>query len=117
MQLIDSLVGYAVGAPHWDATRKKFVATIIKTLDGGVKCHVQKTGVTETLRGISFVNATNGWAVGTGGTILHTTDGGDTWQAQTIATTAEFRAVYFTDVNNGWAVGESGAIIMFSSTP
>ncbi len=37
----------------------------------------QSSPTTNTLLGVSFVDANTGWAVGGGGTILHTTTGGE----------------------------------------
>ena len=101
--LMNSGVGWAVGEPHWDQTNKSYSGTIIKTVDGGESWAPQETGLTETLRGVCFVDENNGWTVGANGTILHTSDGGNNWIKQTVATTDEFLGVVFKDVNNGWA--------------
>jgi len=101
--MINSNVGWVVGAPHWDQNEKYYKGTIIKTTDGGESWAEQEAGVCEVLRGVCFVGLNNGWAVGTNGTILHTDNGGDAWIQQTVATTDEFRGVVFTDANNGWA--------------
>jgi photosystem II stability/assembly factor-like uncharacterized protein len=103
--LINSNVGWSVGAPHWDQARKKYVGTIIKTSDGGTTWQRQTVPASQTLRGVSFVDANYGWAVGEKGTIVHTADGGKSWKKQTVATTNEFRRVVFVDRNNGWATG------------
>jgi photosystem II stability/assembly factor-like uncharacterized protein len=100
---ISSDLGWAVGMPHWDQAKKKYVGTIIKTTNGGKTWSRQTVPVSKTLRGLSFVDDKNGWAVGEKGTIVHTTDGGQSWKNQTVGTTNEFRGVVFTDQNNGWA--------------
>ncbi len=101
--MISSEIGWIVGVPHWDQNVKYYKGTIMKTTDGGENWAEQEAGVCEELRGVCFVDANNGWTVGTNGTILYTSNGGDTWIQQTVATTDEFRGVVFTDVNNGWA--------------
>jgi photosystem II stability/assembly factor-like uncharacterized protein len=103
VDFISSSVGWAVGDPHWDQNAKAYTSTIIRSNDGGETWDPQPAGVTETLRGVDFVDTSNGWAVGTNGTILHTNDGGTMWSKQTVATTDEFRGVVFIDANNGWA--------------
>jgi photosystem II stability/assembly factor-like uncharacterized protein len=103
VDFITTTVGWAVGAAHWDQTEKAYVGTIIKTSDGGETWTAQDVSVSETLRGVDFVDANNGWAVGTNGTILHTSDGGAHWISQTVATSDEFRGVVFVDANQGWA--------------
>ena len=63
------------------------------------------------LHGVSFTDANNGTAVGSGGAIFRTTDGGDNWVGQTSGTIYDLYGVSFTDANNGTAVGENGTIL------
>ncbi len=62
------------------------------------------------LTGVSFGDATHGWAVGHDGTILATADGGQTWQLQDSG--ADLETVYldtlFHDGSNGFTVGAYG---------
>lgn len=66
-----------------------------------------------SLKGVYFVNANKGWAVGEFGEILKTTDGGTIWSFQRIGADnmgqrrqlTQFNRVYFVDENTGWAVG------------
>ena len=57
---------------------------------------------------VSFVNAHDGWAVGTGsdtssaGTIVATTDGGATWRPQSAGTDWALSGVTFVDARHGW---------------
>ncbi|MDU9393934.1 WD40/YVTN/BNR-like repeat-containing protein [Pseudomonas sp. zfem002] len=63
--------------------------------------------VSSTLTGVSFSDASHGWAVGHWGAILASTDGGDSWQVQRL-TPDEDRplfAVHFFDERRGVAVG------------
>jgi photosystem II stability/assembly factor-like uncharacterized protein len=103
--MLDADTGWAVGAPHWDASTKNFRGTVLKTTDGGQTWTPQNPGVAVTLRAVSFVDAQTGWAAGEQGALLHTDNGGDTWLRQTVATSAEFRALAFIDANTGWATG------------
>ncbi len=66
---------------------------------------------TANLRDVTFVNATLGFAVGTGGTILKTTDAGFTWRSVGPGGTGDaydFRGVNFFDASNGWVVSLAG---------
>jgi photosystem II stability/assembly factor-like uncharacterized protein len=59
------------------------------------------------LQGVSFVDASHGWAVGEGGVIVGTTNGGATWQSQTPSpgAYADFTSVTFASATDGWAIG------------
>ena len=74
----------------------------------------QVSGTGYTLWGVSFVDASNGWAVGDFGTIVHTTDGGANWNTQVSGTGSTLLGVSFVDASNGWAVGTVGTIVHFS---
>ena len=69
-----------------------------------------------SLKGVAFVDATHGWAVGDAGTILATSDGGGTWTAQYAGTTADLYGVCFHDASDGWAVGTGGTILTTSDS-
>ena len=62
-----------------------------------------------TLAGVTFSDATHGWAVGYGGTIIATTDGGAAWNGQSsgLGANAALSDVAFPDATHGWAVGSS----------
>jgi photosystem II stability/assembly factor-like uncharacterized protein len=74
----------------------------------------QASGTTNHLRGVSFPDATHGWAVGDNGTIVATSDGGATWIPQASGTTSNLRAVSFPDATHGWAVGVGDTIVATS---
>ena len=93
LTMIDANTGWAVGDPHWDQSQKTYKGTIVKTTDGGQTWTAQEAGTAEFLTGVSFVDANQGWAVGTSGTIVHTSDGGAHWVKQTVGTTDEFDGV------------------------
>ena len=87
--------------------------TLIALAIGFVLILPPSSGVPDAaLYGVFFVDANNGWAVGTPlgdyGTIVHTTDGGDNWQQQIdddIPKVA-LRSVFFPESTTGWAVGD-----------
>ena len=63
---------------------------------------------------VSMIDASNGVAVGTGGTIVYTADGGDTWTAATTTNTSDNATVLgvsMSDANNGVAVAAEGQIV------
>lgn len=65
------------------------------------------------LTGVSFGDATHGWAVGHDGVILATADAGRTWhrQAKDEGIDTVFLSVYFRDATHGWAVGAYGKFL------
>jgi photosystem II stability/assembly factor-like uncharacterized protein len=58
----------------------------------------------QSLKGVSFPNARDGWAVGGGGTVLVTHDGGATWAPQSSGVRLPLRQVSFSDPQHGWAL-------------
>lgn len=63
------------------------------------------------LNGVYFVDAAQGWIVGSSGIIYKTTNAGTTWTQQTSGITTTLNAVFFTNANNGIAVGQNGVIL------
>jgi photosystem II stability/assembly factor-like uncharacterized protein len=77
-----------------------------------------KAGTSSSLRSVTFVDATHGWAVGASyegsnvtPVILATSDGGVTWNGQDAGgaggTNALLDSVNFVDRDHGWALGET----------
>jgi photosystem II stability/assembly factor-like uncharacterized protein len=60
--------------------------------------------VNTTLRNLSFVNCTTGWASGELGTIIKTSDGGRNWQVQDSGVPYFITDLSFVDEDYGWAV-------------
>lgn len=56
--------------------------SVLHSPDGGRSWNRFSTGQTLPLRGLTFLDADRGWAVGALGTILVTRDGGRSWQIQ-----------------------------------
>ena len=66
----------------------------------------------QTLRGVHFVSARSGWAVGDQGTILHTVDAGGHWLSQVSNSTGyTLNAVAFATTTIGTIVGSAGRIL------
>jgi photosystem II stability/assembly factor-like uncharacterized protein len=85
---------------------------VLHTDDGGRTWAQQKSGVTQPLECLFFLDAKNGWAGGWIGNITRTTDGGHTWTPGKVPTMAwTVNAIYFKDPVNGWAVGFAGQIL------
>ena len=52
-----------------------------------------------------FVDANNGWLVGTKGSIMKTADGGKTWSTVTTSITEDLKSVYFLNATTGSTTG------------
>ncbi len=92
----------------------------VKYLTDGMVAHTTDGGQTWTrvdadtgkfLWDVTFIDAQEGWAVGSSGQTMHTTDGGLTWSQEPSATTSTLRSITFSDPNTAWAVGENGTIL------
>jgi photosystem II stability/assembly factor-like uncharacterized protein len=76
----------------------------------------QSSGTPHHLRGIDFLDAQRGWAVGDGdggadlGRIYQTLDGGATWTHVHSIADGDLRAVDFVDAQHGWVAGGFGKI-------
>lgn len=90
-----------------------FGPILVRSTDGGATWTENDTLSAGVLYGLTFVNATTGWAVGQFGTVIKTTDAGKTWvpQVSGVDPAIPLLAVSFADTNNGWVVGDGGAII------
>ncbi|GEM_PF-3322204 len=93
---------------------------IFHTADGGTTWLRQAAavGANVDFSGIDFVDAQNGWAVGScwpGGfgwaIILHTTDGGQTWTQQDLGVTSAAGQMAARDALSAWAVGGDGLVL------
>jgi photosystem II stability/assembly factor-like uncharacterized protein len=72
---------------------------------------------TATLNGVAFVDASNGWAVGSGATILRTVNGGSSWTTQTVTGLAsDLYAISATGPNYAIAVGALGKAAKWNGT-
>ena len=108
------------GGEGWVAGRN---GRIFHTADGGESWERQSAaiGAGVDLAGIQFVDAQNGWAVGScwpleyGGMgwalILHTVDGGQTWVQQDCGVAPSAQSVSALDATSAWAAGNEGLVL------
>jgi photosystem II stability/assembly factor-like uncharacterized protein len=97
----------AVGADHCWAVgyaEQQRTGLVVHTTDGGLHWNAQRPVPRQSLKGVSFPNAQDGWAVGGGGTVLVTHDGGATWAPQSSGVRVPLRQVSFSDPQHGWAL-------------
>jgi photosystem II stability/assembly factor-like uncharacterized protein len=85
------------------------LATVLFNTNGGAGAWSSNRSIdtVATLYGIHFLNANNGWVVGSHGIIRKTIDGGVNWTKQThnISSIGDFRSVHFVNSTTGYAVG------------
>ena len=87
---------------------------IARTTDGGESWTRRDSGTGRFLWDVAFVDAQEGWAVGSFGTILYSDDGGATWEPQYSGTEQILQSMVFIDSTLGWAVGEGGVILRYN---
>jgi photosystem II stability/assembly factor-like uncharacterized protein len=68
-------------------------------------------GTPALIRGISMINADEGWAVGEGGLIFHYRD--NQWQRVDSPTENNLESIDMVSVNEGWAVGSKSTILHY----
>jgi photosystem II stability/assembly factor-like uncharacterized protein len=86
-------------------------------LRANVRVTPEPVGIDNELFGISFADARNGHAVGTGETAMATADGGATWQRQQLPVHESdelVRSVSFPDPMHGHAVTLGGSLLVTS---
>ena len=74
----------------------------------------QTSGTNENLNGVVFLNASNGFVVGDGGTIRSTTDGGANWVEVSTGTSEDLMDIVAATPSNIVAVGANGAVVQSS---
>jgi photosystem II stability/assembly factor-like uncharacterized protein len=113
VDMLDANSAWAVGWIQNDAgniQKRQFVARIT---GGGSTIATAEVSPDQSLNGVSAVDSTHVWAVGTGAQILKWSGGSDlsSWAAQAApAGTTVLDAVDFADASNGFAVGAGGRI-------
>jgi photosystem II stability/assembly factor-like uncharacterized protein len=85
--------------------------TILRTTDGGATWNLRPSGTTNALRGVSFADRNNAFAVGDSMTILQSTDGGLNWKSLSSGSYSSLFAISFVDSTHGIIIGEGGAIL------
>jgi photosystem II stability/assembly factor-like uncharacterized protein len=68
--------------------------------------------ITQELRAVQMLSATDGWASGVNGVILHYSSG--VWQPVSSPTVSDLFGLDMLNANEGWAVGTVGAIAHYS---
>ncbi len=81
------------------------------TTDGGETWTRVDADSGKFLWDVVFMDAQEGWAVGSSGQTMHSTDGGRTWSLEPPVTDSTLRAITFSDPNTAWAVGENGTVL------
>jgi photosystem II stability/assembly factor-like uncharacterized protein len=85
---------------------------VVVSTDLGRTWTRSQTPTHETLTGVAFADAVEGWAVGHGGVILATLDGGANWvrQAEDESTSTSFLHVLALDARRAIAIGAFGTL-------
>ena len=82
-----------------------------RTTDGGDHWQLRDTLFEESLHGVAFADAANGWVVGERGLILHSHDGGLTWEDQPLQRGDTLSAVSIQGRMNAWILGEDSLLL------
>ena len=98
----DSEVGFLLAEPE------SAFSVVDKTTDGGATWTTAFTAPSPNLRGLEFVNDTDGWVVGSS-TIYRTRDGGQTWSPLT-ETSPNLASIDFVSATTGWGLTNSGTL-------
>ena len=96
-----------------------FGSGVFRSTDGGQTWLEQQSNVDADLMDVKFIDAAEGWAIGSQGVLLHTTNGGARWAPESSGTTHALERLFFVDQSHGWAVGFGGTILRYgpSSAP
>jgi photosystem II stability/assembly factor-like uncharacterized protein len=98
-------IGFAVGAKP-DSSFLQFAPLIRRSSNAGLSWETVLIGsYGDEIRGISFADASHGWAITFGGVVYHSTDAGHSWVTQSSLGVAPMRDIQFTTPDSGWAVG------------
>lgn len=110
---LDNNVGYVVGGSIEGsaAIPVDSYGSILKTTNGGTTWIELKSGISNPLNSVYFIDINNGYATGSDGAIIKTTNGGTTWTTLKSGTSIELTSTYFTNINTGYVVGDNGTII------
>ena len=81
------------------------------TTDGGETWTRVDADSGKFLWDVVFIDAQEGWTVGSSGQTMHSTDGGRTWSHEPPVTGSNLRAITFSDSTTAWTVGEKGTML------
>lgn len=104
---VDTNTGWAAGGDYG------FPGTgfIMKTIDGGETWSTQASGLSQSVRGLDFLDRQYGYAVLRDGRILNTRNGGSTWHDEPSPTSNSLRSVVVIDTETAYACGDGGTIL------
>jgi photosystem II stability/assembly factor-like uncharacterized protein len=80
---------------------------ILTTSDGGTTWSVQNSGVSNTLRTVTFYDVDHGIAGGSGGAILSTANGGRHWRGAPAISSVLVSSSWMLDASTGWLAGHN----------
>jgi photosystem II stability/assembly factor-like uncharacterized protein len=63
------------------------------------------------MKGVWFVDASEGWACGKRNTVIHTTDGGQTWEEQSWGDQGGLNDLFMVDASTGFVAGHNGRVL------
>lgn len=111
IDFIDQSTGIAVGRKGVSLDS----ALIMRTNNGGDNWITLQTQFTSILRGVSFYNDFDGFAVGEGNLRVRTINSGQNWSQTTSSPTAIFLDVFATSSSNVYSVGPGGVYLSTSA--
>ncbi|MGB0887873.1 MAG: YCF48-related protein [Vicingaceae bacterium] len=106
----DQYNGYATGQTGAIGNCSGYELSIYRTIDAGKNWIRIKSGTTEQIRAVHFVNNMVGWTVGASSEILKTIDGGATWNQVSYGVGSGYNDIWFRDANNGFVLGDNGML-------
>ena len=117
VDFISPTTGWASG-DYQPSENSNGLPGIFATTDGGSTWTKERLPAgAPDMTGLQFLDASNGWAVGTSydenenplrGWALHTSDGGKTWTSVTGLADSLAETVHFSDPSDGWVGGLNG---------
>lgn len=99
---------WLVGGDPADASPRNPDGVILHSTDSGATWQARVI-VNSRINAIRALDASNLWAVTSGGGLIKTIDGGAVWTRNTIAS-FELMSLHLFDANNIWVVGDGGTI-------
>lgn len=104
----NSLVVAGAGKAAWAVGRSGVIASLTNDT-----WQLNSSPSQQTFNSIWMNDATNGWAIGIGGSAVQTQDG-LTWTSQNLNTKADLTAIWASGTDNVWVVGSSGTILRYN---